>query len=211
MRILGHDLSPRHAPGQTLRNLQFILKHEPPVVDSVCETWWVLNRLSIFEQSDQDSIRSLLAEYQRPFVELPWDPRAYLDIPFHHEDFVDWDFFYSDEYLLRLNAGQRQQALDHWYHLKNLYLMNNNGARNWAIEYARKELNAHWVLAWDGNCFLTEQAWSQIHQNLLTMGHRFQYFVVPMVCFLFRGVCAVCLSVCPYSIVYPAYTHVQSI
>jgi hypothetical protein len=42
-RIIGNDLVPRHAEGQSLANLRFILDHEPPL--EACEKRFVVNRI----------------------------------------------------------------------------------------------------------------------------------------------------------------------
>src|SRR5690606_10506139 len=60
---------------------------------------------------------------------------------------------------------------------KNRYLMHNNGARNLALESGRSV--AKWVLPWDGNCFLTQRAWSSVLESVVESPH-LRYFVVPM-------------------------------
>lgn len=52
----------------------------------------------------------------------------------------------------------RWKALDFTYHSKNLYTMNNNGGRNFALEHARSIPEARWILPMDGNCFFTPTA-----------------------------------------------------
>lgn len=42
------------------------------------------------------------------------------------------------------------------------------------------ELDALWVLPWDGNCFLTDVAWQAIKTQLRSLGHKSKYFYVPM-------------------------------
>jgi len=51
--------------------------------------------------------------------------------------------------------SDRWRALDFTYHYKNLYAMNNNGGRNFALEHARSVRDARWILPLDGNCFFT--------------------------------------------------------
>ena len=45
---------------------------------------------------------------------------------------------------------------------KNLYVMNNNGARNLALDIGRAR--AKWAMPWDGNCFSTAAAFRQIRE-----------------------------------------------
>jgi hypothetical protein len=47
------------------------------------------------------------------------------------------------------------------FHYKNLYTMNNNGARNLMIEEGINE-GAEWIFPFDGNCFFKEE----VHINI---------------------------------------------
>jgi hypothetical protein len=60
---------------------------------------------------------------------------------------------------------------------KSNYAINNNGARNVALELGRSM--AKWVLPWDGNCFLTEDAWSRVRESVSAQPF-LPYFIVPM-------------------------------
>ncbi|WAR54253.1 hypothetical protein PtB15_3B767 [Puccinia triticina] len=51
--------------------------------------------------------------------------------------------------------SDKWRALDFTYHSKNLYAMNNNGGRNFALEHGRSIPEARWILPLDGNCFFT--------------------------------------------------------
>ncbi|KAA1074148.1 hypothetical protein PGT21_008285 [Puccinia graminis f. sp. tritici] len=55
----------------------------------------------------------------------------------------------------RGSNSDRWRALDFTYHAKNLYAMNNNGGRNFALEHGRTIPEARWILPLDGNCFFT--------------------------------------------------------
>ncbi|WP_258609723.1 alginate lyase family protein [Mesorhizobium sp. AR10] len=55
--------------------------------------------------------------------------------------------------------------------------MNNNGARNKALEIARGR--AKWLMPWDGNSYLTPSAFQQIRAAIEANPH-FPYVVVPM-------------------------------
>jgi hypothetical protein len=55
--------------------------------------------------------------------------------------------------------------------------MNNNGARNAALANGRSI--AKWVLPWDGNCFLTSEAWDDIVEAVRSRPY-LKYFTVPM-------------------------------
>ena len=55
--------------------------------------------------------------------------------------------------------------------------MNNNGARNVALSHGKKR--AKWVLPWDGNCFMTMQAWQELTATIQAQPH-LKYFAVAM-------------------------------
>jgi hypothetical protein len=63
------------------------------------------------------------------------------------------------------------------YRHKNNYVMNNNGARNAALEEGRRL--AKWVLPWDGNCFVSHDAWREIVEAVRSEAH-LPCFLVPM-------------------------------
>src|SRR5690606_29485807 len=77
-----------------------------------------------------------------------------------------------------LDDGARSRLLAALYRHKNNCLINNNGARNNALEDGRGR--AKWILPWDGNCFLTRDAWEAIRRDVGRASAN-RYFVVPMV------------------------------
>jgi len=171
-RILGNDLPPRHRKGQTRENLRFILEHEPEFPG--CIKIWVLNR--IIDQEEKREIEALLTHHGREYVDIPFERNEYLKIGLNERDLP------SDAFMRRYV----QKGNDEWLRLtveshrlknKNLYLMNNNSARNLALSRGRGK--AKWIMPWDGNCFLTVNAWKEIAQGV---GQRpwNRYFIVPM-------------------------------
>lgn len=171
-RIIGNDLLPRHRKGQSRDNLRFVLENEPSLND--CQRLWVVNR--IFDPDEKVAILELLRNHNQ----------EYIDIPFVSEDYRarDWDFsclpfpgYLASEEFQGLGPEQRDRVKVALYRLKNLYLMNNNGARNVALREGR--CRAKWVLPWDGNCFLTETAWEEIKSAIVDRPH-LKYYVVPM-------------------------------
>ncbi|KAG0148333.1 hypothetical protein CROQUDRAFT_131997 [Cronartium quercuum f. sp. fusiforme G11] len=77
----------------------------------------------------------------------------------------DVDLISADE--KRRWAMGRLRALDSIYHEKNLYAMNNNGGRNFALTHGRAQADARWVLALDGNCFFTPAALTDLVDGLV--------------------------------------------
>ncbi|KAI7872836.1 hypothetical protein BDF14DRAFT_34518 [Spinellus fusiger] len=174
-RILGNDLPPRHKEGQTLSNLRFILQHEPAFPNT--RKLFVLNRIS--DPLNEATIIQLLNEYGMEYIVLPFEQTIYKNIDFRLEDFPEPDYLHSDDYR-RFSKVKKLRALDYTYHDKNLYAMNNNGGRNAAIRHAQAIENAQWVMPFDGNCFLSQRGYSEIHTQLEKYGSDTKYFVVPM-------------------------------
>ncbi len=171
-RIIGNDLYPRHEVGQSLRNVQFILEHEPAFPD--CEKRWVVNRII-----DREAEAAVLALLDR-------EGQCYLHMPFDWQDYAaqDWDFsgFTADAPWLyepedSMSARMRLRAETRLRRLKVNYAVNNNGARNAALADGRAR--AKWVLPWDGNCFMSQGAWDSMVTEIRARPH-LKYFYTPM-------------------------------
>lgn len=171
-RIIGNDLPPRHRVGQGLENLRFILEHEPELPG--CEKRWVLNR--IVDPDMERQIIALLEKHGKGYVRIPFDPDEYRKAGWRFDGITPPGLTYRAE-MAELRPDQQLRVVDHIYHDKNLYVMNNNGARNAALREGRGR--AKWVLPWDGNCFLTREAWAELVRAVTTEPH-LKYFVVPM-------------------------------
>jgi hypothetical protein len=74
-RILGNDVVPRHAPGQTLCNIEFILEHEAEFPS--CEKRFLLNR--IMDEATVERIRHLLEHARLGYDVIPFVGEAYLE------------------------------------------------------------------------------------------------------------------------------------
>lgn len=170
-RIIGNDLPPLHAPDQSLDNLRFLLEHEPPLED--CEKRFVVNRL--VDPERRAAVIDLLERHGRPYFEIPFEWSVYRQIPWALEDFSIG--YLAGDALDELPEDRRDTAIAALYRHKNNYVMNNNGARNAALADGRGR--AKWILPWDGNCFLTEEAWAALRAGILAAPHH-HYVCVPM-------------------------------
>ncbi|GAA5845904.1 hypothetical protein JCM5353_008417 [Sporobolomyces roseus] len=260
-RILGNDLPPRHSPGQTLRNLRFLLQHEsdfsvlPPLGPHGVhhshlygsgskakqahtqmgglrvDKYFVLNRIA--EPEMVNAIIGLLHLYSVPdsrILIIPFEWDEYQLREFRWDGGVDRAFgwgigagpiqkpaFGEDKWRVvtpeeALESGidrmadlleeadseeakalqtkhrkshtlARLRALDFTYHEKNLYAMNNNGGRNFALQHGRTLPNARWILPLDGNSFFTPAAMFSIVKTLSIAGEgdsASRYVIIPM-------------------------------
>lgn len=173
-RILGNDLPPRHGAGQTLRNVQFILEHEPAFPG--CDKRWVLNRISD-ERQETELVRLLDAHGQRYF-RIPFDlsefARTFLDAEWLPEGLNAMEIAYGK--LPRTDG----LAAFRWIHRKrNIYAINNNGAREAALADGLANSTAQWVMPWDGGCFLTADAFSAL-ARIADDNPEARYLVVPL-------------------------------
>eukprot|EP00123_Amoebidium_parasiticum_P012881 comp21632_c0_seq1/m.30371 comp21632_c0_seq1/g.30371 ORF comp21632_c0_seq1/g.30371 comp21632_c0_seq1/m.30371 type:complete len:850 (-) comp21632_c0_seq1:307-2856(-) len=176
-RAIGNDLPPRHAVGQSYNNVKFILEHEPELPG--LERRWILNH--IYNKTEEQRLIRLLESHGQKYEILHLDFQEVEDIPLHHEGFAEHD-------IMRRNARRfgtplqkamyRASMVDHLYRSKNIYVINNNGARNAALESGIKG-GFKWILPWDGNCFLTAAAWKNMRETVQNRSEA-KYFHVPM-------------------------------
>ncbi len=173
LRVVGNDLVPRHAKGQSRANVAFTLENEP--ASESCTKLWVLNR--IFDAEEEAAIISLIERHGQAYHRIPFDLATYARQP--------WDVDDLPEAALRLLASHDDDSSRERLRLatvirrsKSNYAINNNGARNVALALGRTM--AKWVLPWDGNCFLTRAAWESLRDSIAKRPY-LPYFVVPMV------------------------------
>lgn len=170
-RIVGNDLAPRHRPGQSFNNLKFILTHE--VEFAHCVKFWLVNR--IWSADEANRIVALLEAHGQLYHQIPFDLATYGAIEF---DAVAGAERGLDGKLHSTLPGDRQQIIEAAARRsKNIYAINNNGARNIAIEIGRRR--ARWIMPWDGNSFLTPESWRQIRSGIHQL-RRHHYITVPM-------------------------------
>lgn len=172
IRIIGNDLYPRHKIGQSRENVAFILENERPF--ERCRKIWIVNR--IFNQEELSNILALLEKHKQEYHVIPFVEDDYKSIGLDYSCLPSPDFLHSDEFE-KLSSGMKQRALVSLLRLKNNYVMNNNGARNYALNLGKSI--AKWVLPWDGNCFLNKASWDAIVKGVLDEPY-LKHFVVPM-------------------------------
>lgn len=170
-RILGNDLPPRYTPGQTLANLRFTLEHEEELPG--LEKRWLLNR--IVDPQVQAELKRTIEEAGQSCDLIPFRMeeyrQAWTDLGATPAECHPWS-----ETFQELSALEQARIADYIGRAKNLYLMNNNGARNRALELGFAD--AEWVLPWDGGCFLPAWAWPELQEAMQRSDLR--YVCIPM-------------------------------
>ena len=170
-RILGNNIPGRHSQDQTITNLQRIIDHEHPLQN--CEKRFVLNR--IVDISLEAKIAELLLGKGLRFLQIMFESHVYQRIALDVACFSDPKHFLRKSYYT-MDIGRRMRDVLVLYRQKNIYVMNNNGARNLALQDG-KHL-ADWILPWDGNCFMDHNAWTYLYNNMTQKMSK--YFTVPM-------------------------------
>lgn len=170
-RIVGNDLVPRHRKGQTRDNMAFILENEPSLEG--CEKFWIVNR--IVDDGERTAITDLLDRWGQNYISVPFVLSEYAKAQPDYSR-VPAGFDKSSE-MIRLSPRQRLLAQTAVRSHKINAAINQNEARNAALKIGRQ--HARWVLPWDGGCFLTSRAWSEI-RNIVLKRERLPYFIVPM-------------------------------
>ena len=173
-RIIGNDLPPRHEMGQSLRSLKFILENETQFPD--CRKAFLLNR--VIDSAQEEAILDQLERSGYAYSHLKFDPVEYAKIPLDYGCLpkADPDYLASRTFR-RLRSRHKLRLLTAVNRLRNLYVMNNNGARNHALQAGRRE--AKWVMPFDGNCYFTKEAWRSV-SDAISKRPWMKHFVVPM-------------------------------
>lgn len=188
LRVIGNALPPRHDPARTLQNLRFVLEHEQLEDAAELARHWVINR--IVDPAVLAQIKALLREFDAPFTEIPFELTAYAQCPYR---VVVEDEGVDRVHAVPLPAEERGewgsvQEQNEILDAKNLYALSVNAARNEMLAIGRR-LGARWILPWDQNSFLRNEAWRRIksdlaYQDRLTAAvddpHQLKYFLTPM-------------------------------
>lgn len=170
-RIVGNDLVPRHTPGQSRKNMEFILENEEPFES--CTKFWIVNR--IVDDAERNRIIRLLEDRRQAYDVIPFDLTAYAKADLDTTRIPPG----LDKPAALLNLDNRQRlAFQAAIRTSKINAaIGVNATRNMAISLGRTK--ARWILPWDGNCFVTPAGWRQIRQTVLNR-QRLPYFIVPM-------------------------------
>src|SRR5687768_3086305 len=174
-RILGSDLPPRHHKRQTFHNLKFILEQEK--VGDPIERRWILNR--IWDLEAEEELVNLLSKHNQIVHRIPFDRDLY------RQQFLDPSGLPRKFNPFKIvQAGPKSVSeviVFEWvYRRKNLAAIALNAARNEAVRFGIRE--ARWVLPFDGNTFIREDALLELRELIRTNSEA-QYLIIPMVRF----------------------------
>lgn len=176
VRIIGNDLPPRHATGQSRANLTFLLETEAEADLADCTRLWIVNR--IVDPKEEAAIIAVLDAHGQTYRRIPFVLDDYAKRPLDLSTFPTAQYLHSKAYHDRPEV-ERDRAIAQTYRWRNAYAMHNNGGRNAALEFGI-ETGAKWVLPFDGNCLTTTEDWSRFRSDLAAAPQGTRYAVVPM-------------------------------
>lgn len=153
IRILGNDLNGLHGENQTYNNLKFTLANEPEF--KFTDKIFLLNR--IYDTKKKNKYIKLLKKYNKKYI----------------IDEFDINKFNKLKYLVNKNENNFFTRLYNY----NLYLVNNNGSRNFCIEYGKRK-NYKWIFALDSNSYFTKKTFYNIIDNI---DKDTKYLILPQV------------------------------
>ncbi|KAA5825593.1 hypothetical protein FPF71_06710 [Algibacter amylolyticus] len=170
-RILGNDLPGLHGNNQTLQNLEFTLLNEANFPDT--EKIYLLNR--IFDTNKKTKIKQLLDKYKFKFIDIPFNIDEFNKIKYNRnlQQQIDRKLNSTKkkniivsylEYLMNSEFKNRQSLIKKLYNY-NLYLINNNGSRNFCLEYG-KEHGYEWTFVLDSNSYFTNKLFENIVNHI---------------------------------------------
>jgi len=171
LRAIGNALPPRHQSTQTMDNLNFTLTYEKSFPNVFKH--WVLNRL--VDKDVEQQVVELLERHEQNYTIIPFDLKEYSELKLNFDLFEPGgqrDYIHSSKYK-KEKFVLFEQAVES---AKTLYVCNVNGARNTMIDIGLT-MGVTWILPWDGNCFVTDDAFLNLQKVLAK--EKGKYFVTP--------------------------------
>jgi chondroitin synthase len=167
-RVIGNNMPGLHSNNQLLSNLSYILEHEPDFEQ--VEKWFVINR--IIDPKEKEQLINLLNTKKVKYLDISFNYNDFKNIGYDLNNLPDSEFWFkrkTDWDVISSNTAVRVS--------KNRYLMNNNGARNFALRHGKKLYQ--WTMPWDGNCFLSDPHFRTLEKQLKDSG-KYKYVATPM-------------------------------
>jgi Alginate lyase len=165
LRSIGNALPPRHEAEQAYQNLKFTLEHEADFPN--VEKHWVLNR--IVDSDVLKNLTDLLDSHSMNYTVIPFNLTRYGELEYQFNYYQPVPDPIHDMTYVQGTMKDYAQVAEAIQQDKNLYLTNQNEARNKMIEIGQSTAGIDWVLPWDGNCFLHHNAYEEINRKLQMM------------------------------------------
>lgn len=159
IRMLGNDLKGLHGSNQTLENLLFTVNHESEFRNT--DKIYILNRI-------------IDADMKEKFKKILYSKKIkYIDIPFNRNKFDELPLLNME--LNNFSKITRRGEIIKLLYPYNQVIVNNNGCRNFCIEYG-KRTGYLWTFVLDSNSFFTEVSYNNIINNINSNA---EYLIIP--------------------------------
>ena len=166
VRILGNDLETLHGKNQTYNNLKFTIKNESSFINT--DKLYILNR--IVDKKYKQQIITLLEDTKQKYIDQPFEIEKFNKLPeinMSYEEFKQKNPEYPKTFIYYSSILKEH----------NLYLINNNGCRNFCIEYG-KQNGYEWTFVLDSNNYFTDEYYYNIIKYISKNTH---YIVIPLI------------------------------
>jgi hypothetical protein len=166
VRILGNDLETLHGKNQTYDNLKFTIKNESSFINT--DKLYILNRIADKEYKQQ--IITLLEATKQKYIDQPFEIEKFNKLP---------EINMSYEEFKQKNPEHPKSLIYYSSILKehNLYLINNNGCRNFGLKYGKRN-GYKWTFVLDSNSYFTDEYYNNIIKYISKNTH---YIVIPQI------------------------------
>ncbi|CAF0900206.1 unnamed protein product [Adineta steineri] len=173
-RIIGNDFVSINCSNETLINLKFILQYEFSFEN--VKKIWILNR--IVDKEFEEILINILNSYNYFFIRIPFHSNEYHRIPYYIPfNYPSQEFFYSNNFS-NMSSIEKIQLVYTIYHYKNLYAINRNGAKNFALKHGKQEMNVKWLMPFHRNSFLSEENFNKI-LHIIKKNSSIEYLIIP--------------------------------
>ncbi len=177
-RIIGNDIDEFHGSNQTLLNLKFILENEsnPPQVQKI----FVLNR--ILDEQKATEYKNLIKQSGHDYKEIKFSLSDYAGLAYDLKSIPSVEVWFTGKYLSKKNDDNKEifQMKQADYAIRTskiLYIVNNNGARNFCVLDGKNKFL--WTLPFDGNCYLSDYQFTEFSDEICSETNS-KYLIFPM-------------------------------
>ena len=159
IRILGNDLK-MHDDNQTYNNLKFTLENEHNFNNT--DKLYILNK--IINTKKKNQLIALLEKHMTKYIDIPIDKDNIRQLKYDYNwNYIEKSFFSNT--ISKKTIGNKRKEIHNQLYIFNQHIINNNGIRNYAIDYGKKH-SYTWTFVLDSNNFILIDDFNTIMRNL---------------------------------------------
>jgi len=167
-KIIGNNHFESQSHEQVFENLVRIFEEEESF-DNV-DKYYLLNRIANLKLYNR--IKGYLDSKKANYLEIIFDLEEFSKTGYDLKNIPDpsiWFNEFDSWNRLVMNTEIRES--------KNRYLINNNGARNFAIKHGKKKYK--WIMPWDSSCFINKDEFNKLKGSFEQPGNN-KYIITPV-------------------------------